>query len=160
MRLTLCAVGRMKSGPEADLFQDYASRVRASGPPIGLTAFEIREVDPARHEKPAGRKKLEAGALLAAAPDKAILIALDERGRAYRSVQFADKIARWRDEGARDACFVIGGPDGHGPDIADAAHATIAFGPATWPHMMVRIMLCEQIYRAIAILSGRPYHRA
>lgn len=93
-------------------------------------------------------------------PDKATIIALDERGKNLDSRAFAGQLGRWRDDAVSAAVFLIGGPDGLSPDLRRKAALTIAFGAATWPHQMVRVMLLEQLYRAATILSGHPYHRA
>ena len=102
----------------------------------------------------------EAAAISAAIPEKSVLVALDERGDNLDSAAFAGHLGRWRDELARDTIFAIGGADGLSPDLRRKAKIRMAFGSATWPHQMVRVMLLEQIYRAATILAGHPYHRA
>lgn len=160
MRLVIAAVGRLKSGPEADLVREYAARIKASGRGLGIADFSLLEVEAPRGLDGAVRTAREGELLAAAAPSSARRIVLDERGQSLSSEAFAKLIAGWRDQGAPAACFFIGGADGLSPSIRDSADATLAFGRATWPHMLVRAMLCEQIYRAMTILAGHPYHRA
>lgn len=160
MRLAVAAVGRLKSGPEAELVADYAARIRALGRSIGFTEFTIVEIDSPKGLEGPAKKAREATLLLAAVPSKARRAALDERGAQLSSAAFAKLIGDWRDQGAPDAAFLIGGADGLDANARESAEAVVAFGKATWPHMLVRAMLCEQIYRAMTILSGHPYHRA
>ncbi|MEE8272998.1 MAG: 23S rRNA (pseudouridine(1915)-N(3))-methyltransferase RlmH, partial [Alphaproteobacteria bacterium] len=101
----------------------------------------------------------EADLLLGAVPSGATVVALDEAGRDLSSGEFAVRLAGWRDGGVRDVAFLIGGADGHGEAVRGRADLTLAFGRATWPHLMVRAMLAEQVYRAQTILDGHPYHR-
>jgi 23S rRNA (pseudouridine1915-N3)-methyltransferase len=157
MRLTVAAVGRLRAGPESDLIDDYAARIRGAGRAIGVTAFDIREVEAPKSLTGDKRQERES-ALLMDVTQAARRIALDERGENLSSAEFAARIGRWRDEGAGDIAFLIGGADGHHASLV--AEARIAFGRATFPHMLVRAMLAEQIYRAVTILSGHPYHRA
>jgi 23S rRNA (pseudouridine1915-N3)-methyltransferase len=160
MRLAVAAVGRLKSGPEAELVADYAARVRAIGRAIGVPEFKIIEVEAPKGLDGHARKKRESALLLAAAPASAKHAILDERGSQLSSEAFAKLIGDWRDRGAPEAVFMIGGADGLDESARESAEAIIAFGKATWPHMLVRAMLCEQIYRAMTILSRHPYHRA
>lgn len=157
MRLTVAAVGRLRGGPESDLIDDYAARIRGAGRAIGVTAFDIREVEAPKSLSGGKRQERESALLMETAP-QARRIALDERGENVSSAEFASRIGRWRDEGAGEIAFLIGGADGHHGSLQ--AEARIAFGRATFPHMLVRVMLAEQIYRAVTILSGHPYHRA
>ena len=154
MRLTLLAVGRFGRVPEASLTKDYLDRATAAGRSLGLTPFDLVEVE--------GRKpgKISEGeALLAALGDDAHLIACDEHGSALTSRALADKIAALRDGGTRRLVFVVGGADGLSPAVLGAARERIAFGVQTWPHALVRVMLAEQLYRAVTSLAGSPYHR-
>jgi len=151
VRTHLVAVGRMKPGPERALFDLYAARL--SPPP------EMREVEEKRNLPPAKMKAREAELLLGAVPDGALIVALDERGKRLGSMAFAKKLGDWRDQGVRDVAFVIGGADGLDRAILDRANVVLALGEMTWPHMLVRGLLAEQLYRANAILSGHPYHR-
>jgi 23S rRNA (pseudouridine1915-N3)-methyltransferase len=133
--------------------RDYAERATAAGRALGLAPVEIVEVE---SRKPG--KAAEAEAILAKAGD-AQLIACDEHGRALTSRDFADRLAALRDDGARHLAFAIGGADGLGATVAAAAIQTLSFGPQTWPHALARAMLAEQVYRAVTILAGSPYHR-
>ncbi len=154
MKIILLAVGRLGRGAEATLAKDYAERARAAGRALGLGPVEIVEVE---SKKPG--KDAEADAILAAVPDGAYLIACDEHGVAYPSRAFAERVAKLRDGGERRLVIVIGGADGLSPRILDAARERMAFGVQTWPHALVRAMLAEQVYRAVTILGGSPYHR-
>ena len=160
MRLKIAAVGRLKSGPESALIDDYAARIRASGRALGLTDFSIVEVEAPKGLEGEIRRRKESDKLLNTAGPDARRIVLDERGRTLSSNDFAQMIARWRDDGAPELAFFIGGAVGHAPALRESADALLSFGKATWPHMLVRVMLSEQIYRAMTILSGHPYHRA
>lgn len=155
MRISVTAIGRMKSGPERDLADDYMARANAAGRSLGLGPVEEREIDP---RKLAG-SEAETAALLDAAPAGARIVAMDERGRALTSRRFSETIAAWRDQGARDAVFLIGGADGLTQQARERADLVLAFGPATWPHRLARAMLYEQIYRAFTILGGAAYHK-
>lgn len=152
MRITVAAVSRVKRGPVADLCREYARRLTAE--------LEIREVEPRKRLSGDALKDHEADLLAAQIPDDAVLIALDEHGAALSSQELADRLGQWRDTGRRDLCFLIGGALGLAPSLRDRAALVLAFGPQTWPHLLVRVMLLEQIYRAETILSGHPYHRA
>jgi len=151
MRITIAAVGKLKSGPHRDLAAHYAGRLR--------WPLAIREVEERRKLPPAELKAREAELLFDVIPKGATVVTLDERGTALSSVDFAKRLARWRDSGVVDLAFVVGGADG----IADAVRRQAAFvmslGPATWPHFLARGMLLEQIYRAETLLAGHPYHR-
>lgn len=154
MRLTIAAVGRLRQGPEAVLVADYLDRFARTGRGIGLPAVAMAEV-----EAKAGGMAAEAGLLAKAIPAGAAIVTLDERGAMLTSPEFAARLGRWRDAG-RDAAFVIGGADGIAPDLQARADLSISFGRMVWPHLLVRVMLAEQLYRAATILSGGPYHRA
>ena len=153
MRVTLLAVGRLGRQPEAALALDYAARATAAGRALGLGPLDLIDLEPRK-----SGKAPEAELLLAAA-EGAHLIACDERGKTYGSRAFADHVATLRDRGERRLVFVIGGADGLDTSVLDAASSTLAFGPQTWPHALARAMLAEQLYRAVTILSGSPYHR-
>lgn len=156
MRITIAAAGMLRAGPEADLVKDYIGRFDAAGRQLGLGPAQIIEIDPRKHRD----KQAETAALLAVAPKGARRIALDERGGTLKTPDFANKLARWRDDGVRDTAFLIGGADGLDPAARQQADLTLSFGPMVWPHMLVRVMLAEQLYRAASILAGSPYHRA
>jgi len=135
------------------LADDYAARATAAGRTLGLGPLDLIDLEP---KKPGKTPEAE---LLLAAAEGAHLIACDERGKTYSSRAFADHIARLRDQGERRLVFVIGGADGLDTSVLDAARSTLAFGPQTWPHALARAMLAEQLYRAVTILAGSPYHR-
>jgi 23S rRNA (pseudouridine1915-N3)-methyltransferase len=158
MRVSIVAVGRMKQGPERELVARYLARAIASGKPLGLTGFAVNELTESRAGSAAARKTEEAKAIAVQVPD-GVLVALDERGKTQGSDDFAQRLARWRDDGKQAVSFVIGGADGLDPDLVKRADLTLSFSPLTWPHQLVRIMLAEQLYRATTILSGHPYHR-
>ncbi|MGB3148065.1 MAG: 23S rRNA (pseudouridine(1915)-N(3))-methyltransferase RlmH [Paracoccaceae bacterium] len=156
MRVAICAVGRLRSGPEHAQITDYLTRFERTGRALGLGPAKIIEVE----DKKGGGMKAEADLLARAIPAGSLVMALDERGRHYSSPEFAQEIAGWRDSGRQEVTFVIGGADGLWPELRDRADASLSFGRMVWPHMLVRVMLAEQLYRAAAILSGAPYHRA
>ncbi|SMF08138.1 23S rRNA (pseudouridine1915-N3)-methyltransferase [Tistlia consotensis] len=156
MRLHLLAVGRLRGGPMAALYDDYARRLR--GQPLG--PLDLREVEEKRPLAAAALKAREAGLLLEACPSAARLVALDGGGRTLSSEALAETLGRWRDEGVGDAAFAIGGAEGHGPALLARADLRLSLGAMTWPHMLVRVLIAEQLFRADSILSGHPYHRA
>ena len=156
MRVHVCAVGRLRSGPERELCDDYVARFGRTGRPLGLGPAEIREVE----DRKGGGRAAEAALLDRAVPAGAARVVLDERGRMLNSPEFADMLARWRVQGRSDVAFLIGGADGLDPALRKGADMAISFGPMVWPHMLARVMLTEQLYRAAAILAGSPYHRA
>jgi 23S rRNA (pseudouridine1915-N3)-methyltransferase len=155
LRIQIAVVGRLRDGPEAALSADYIQRAATAGKQIGFKAVDLTEVE----GKPAGDQRAEASALFRATPDDARRILLDERGAEWSSRQLADKLARWRDDGVPCTTFWIGGADGASQSIKDNADEKLAFGRQTWPHRLVRVMISEQIYRAVTILCGTPYHR-
>ncbi|CUH23190.1 Ribosomal RNA large subunit methyltransferase H [Jannaschia seosinensis] len=152
MRIHLIAVGRLRRGPEKALVDDYLDRFAKAGRGLGLPPVTLQEVETR------GGMAAEAGAIAKALPAGAACVILDERGRQLSSPDFAERIGAWRD-GARDVAFVIGGADGLDPALRDGADLAISFGAMVWPHMLVRVMLAEQLYRAASILAGGPYHR-
>ncbi|MBT3916634.1 MAG: 23S rRNA (pseudouridine(1915)-N(3))-methyltransferase RlmH [Rhodospirillaceae bacterium] len=151
MNLTIAAVGRMKAGAEKSLWDDYAKRLNWS-----LTLKEVEEKKPL---KPAQLKIKEAELLLSAVPKGATLVAMDRGGRELASTDLAKKLGAWQDDGISEIAFVIGGSDGLDQTILDKAQLKIAMGAMTWPHLLARVMLIEQIYRAQCILSNHPYHK-
>ena len=157
MRLKILAVGRMKAGPERELYDRYAERIAAAGKSLGLT-FALREIAESRASSPAQRIAEETAALVADTTDGRLVV-LDSSGSAPTSQAFADRIAVWRDQGARETAFLMGGPDGLARTALGKPDLVLAFGAMTWPHQLVRIMLAEQLYRAVTILAGHPYHR-
>ncbi|MDO6967060.1 23S rRNA (pseudouridine(1915)-N(3))-methyltransferase RlmH [Rhizobium alvei] len=159
MRISLFAVGRLKAGPEKELAERYLDRFAKTGPSVGLEFAKLTEVTESRAGNGETRKREEAVLLDKAMPDGAVLILLDERGKALDSPAFAELLGSIRDQGKREVMIAIGGPDGLDPDLRDRAAHTLCFGKMTWPHQLVRVMLGEQLYRAVTILSGHPYHR-
>lgn len=154
MRIGIVAVGRLRAGPEQTLIRDWLDRFDAAGRSLALGPARVVEVEPKR-----GRgRDAEAEALIAAAAPGPV-VALDERGRMLDSPGFAAALARFRDDGARELSFLIGGADGHGAAVTHRADLLLSFGAMVWPHMLVRVMLAEQLYRAAGILAGSPYHR-
>jgi len=160
VRLVVAAIGRLKDGPERDLAERYRKRAEQTGRRIGFRDTEIVEIRESRAQEVGKRMIEESIALANVIPDKSAVILLDERGESLDSATLAQRLARWRDDGRPAAVFVIGGDDGLAPTLRDKATMRLAFGAATWPHQLVRVMLLEQIYRAVSILSGHPYHRA
>jgi len=156
MRLHICAVARLRAGPERALIDDYLTRVDRTGRALGLGPVAEHQVE----DRKGGGMAAEAVLLAKAVPQGARIAVLDERGTVMSSPGFAELLAKWRDTGAQDAAFVIGGADGLDPDFRDRADTAISFGRMVWPHMLVRVMLAEQLYRAASILAGSPYHRA
>ncbi|MCW2275563.1 23S rRNA (pseudouridine(1915)-N(3))-methyltransferase RlmH [Rhodoblastus acidophilus] len=159
MKLLLVGVGRLKSGPERELVARYAERCAAGGRKIGLTAFDLREIEESRARRPEDRKAEEAAGLREFLPSGAKIICLDERGKTMDSEAFAARIGAWRDASAPACGVVIGGPDGLDPAFRDRADLVLAFGAMTWPHQLVRALAAEQLFRAMTILAGHPYHR-
>jgi 23S rRNA (pseudouridine1915-N3)-methyltransferase len=158
VKITVVAVGRLKAGAERELLDRYRDRALRAGRQLGLT-FDAREVPESSARSADSRKAEEAAAILVAVPSGAALVALDERGNPLDSRGFADRLAAWRDAATKDLAIAIGGADGLGPAVLDRADLRLAFGAMTWPHQLVRILLAEQLYRAVTILSGHPYHR-
>lgn len=159
MRIVLAATGRMKNGPERDLCQKYMDRAIASARQAGFTAVELREFPESQARNAADRMAEEGKNLLSVLSPGSRLIVLDERGKTLTSRSFAQDKARARDAGTPSCVIALGGPDGHGDDIRERADKIISFGALTWPHQLARIMAAEQIYRAMTILTGHPYHR-
>ncbi len=160
MRLVISAIGKMRPGPEATLVEDYLKRASDIGRHIGLSGPDLFEGDAPKGLTGAERQRREGAALVEKTPERSLIFLLDERGENISSEALASLIGRHRDDGAPAAAFLIGGADGHGPDVKNSATKKLSFGAATWPHMLVRAMLAEQLYRATTILSGRPYHRS
>jgi len=155
MRLHICAVGRLRAGPERILVDDYLHRLDRTGRPLGLGPATEHEVEDRKN----GGMAAEAALLAKTLPAGAALCVLDERGSTLSSPDLAQALAQWRDAGRQDAAFVIGGADGIAPALRARADLAISFGRMVWPHMLIRVMLAEQLYRAATILAGSPYHR-
>lgn len=160
MRILVIAIGRLKQGPERELADRYKDRFGDIGRKLGFRGLDIHEIAESRHSDTKARIAEEATAIVSLIPEKSILIALDEGGQNIDSATLARHLGRWRDDSVPGTAFVIGGADGLSPELRRKAKLVLAFGKATWPHQIVRIMLLEQIYRAATILSGHPYHRA
>ena len=160
VRLVVISIGRLKQGPERELAERYRERFDDIGRKLGFRGLEIHEIPESRARDGATRIAEEATAISALIPERSVLVALDERGTSIDSAVFTRHLGRWRDESVASTVFVIGGADGLSPDLRRKAKLAVAFGSATWPHQMVRVMLLEQIYRAATILTGHPYHRA
>lgn len=159
MKITVVAVGRARAGSQKSLTEHYCNRFDGLSGALGLAKLEITEVEEKRPIKGAERQAREATLLLDATPRHATVIALDERGKSLTSAEFAKLVANLRDTGTRDLAFLIGGADGFSSEIKSRASRALSFGPATWPHMLVRTMLAEQLYRAATIMAGHPYHK-
>ena len=151
MRLTIIAVGRAKAGPERTLFEHYAGRI--------TFPFGLREVEERKRLSGALLKQREADLITAQIPDGAVVVALDERGKNLTSPELATRMGQWRDDSIRDVVFIIGGADGLDAPLRSRADLVLSLGKLTWPHMLVRALLTEQMYRAQCILAGHPYHR-
>ena len=152
MKVQIVAIGRAKAGPERDLFQHYAKRLKWK--------LDLREIDDRKTSGLPDGKDREAEALLAAVPQGACIVALDERGENLTSPQLSRRISGWSDDGYSPISFLIGGADGHGEAVRQQAKLVLSIGKMTWPHMLVRAMLAEQLYRAWSIQARHPYHRA
>ena len=159
MQLILAAVGRMKKGPEQELATRYLDRVSKSGKSVGLTQTKVIEIVESRAGSSDARKREEAENLLDRLPENCVIFAFDERGNSPNSRQFAKLVGDELDLGKGALALIIGGPDGLSPQIRERAKKVISFGAATFPHQLVRILVLEQIYRAVTILTNHPYHR-
>jgi len=159
MRFSLICIGRMKAGADKKLFDRYMDRARKSGRALGITDVSLSEMQESRAQRAEDRKADEARAILASFPAGGKLVVLDENGKNLTSPAFSGRLEKWKDDGAPDIVFAIGGADGHGQEVLARADLKLALGAMTWPHQIARILLAEQIYRAITIQSGHPYHR-
>ena len=160
MRIILICVGRLKARPERELFGRYFKRLKEIARGVGIASVDLREVDKSRARRPEDRREEEAASIIAAAPADAALVALDERGLSPTSEEWADDIRRARNSAQPFYAVVIGGPDGLSGSLRAKARKVVSFGAMTWPHQLARVMASEQLYRALSILSGHPYHRA
>lgn len=160
MRLLIAAVGKLKQGPERDLFGHYFTRAETAGGKLGLTPLTMIEIPDSRGPTPAARMAAEGMVMLGKVPTSHKLIGLDRQGETLDSAAFAQAIAGFRDQGAAGLAFLVGGAEGLAPEALDRTDRRISLGPMTLPHGLARIVLAEQLYRAMTILAGHPYHRA
>ena len=160
MKITVHAVGRMKSGPERELADRYFERFSKSGPAVGLEFSGIVETPESRGQSAEERRREEAQKLQAQLQAGTVLVLLDERGKSLSSEDLASRIGQLRDSGRKALVVAIGGADGHDKTLRDQAELVLSFGALTWPHQLVRVMLGEQLYRVSTILAGHPYHRS
>jgi len=160
MRLVVIAVGRLKQGPERELAETYRKRAQATGRGLGLRGVEIVEIRESRAQDAERRRVEESIAIANVIPERAVIVILDERGDNLDSTALAGLLQAWRAEERPAACFVVGAADGLAQSLQQRAKLKLAFGTATWPHQLARIMLLEQLYRATSIIAGHPYHRA
>jgi 23S rRNA (pseudouridine1915-N3)-methyltransferase len=159
MRIMVAAVGRLKQGPERELAERYRKRALDAGRSAGLKALDIVEIRESRADEAERRKLEESIAIANVIPDGAVTVLLDERGESLTSASFAGRLQAWRTENRPAIVFIVGGSDGLAAALRQKSGLRLAFGAATWPHQLARIMLLEQLYRAVTILSGHPYHR-
>lgn len=159
MQISIFAVGRMKSGAEQKLVQRYLDRFSKSSGAVGFHLKKLQEIPESRAQTACQRMEEEGRRLVEFLPEKCRLIVLDERGESISSVAFAEKLGCYRDEGVRDIIIALGGPDGHNEQIRNRADFLLSFGFMTWPHQIARILLAEQLYRAVTIANHHPYHR-
>jgi 23S rRNA (pseudouridine1915-N3)-methyltransferase len=160
MRVVVAAVGRLKQGPERELAERYRKRAAQAGRSAGLSAVDVIEIKESRAGDADRRMVEESIAIANVIPERAATALLDARGETISSAAFAGRLQEWRQQNKPAVVFIIGAADGLAPSLREKASIAIAFGTATWPHQLVRVMLLEQLYRAVTILSGHPYHRA
>ncbi|MGL1919749.1 MAG: 23S rRNA (pseudouridine(1915)-N(3))-methyltransferase RlmH [Hyphomicrobiales bacterium] len=159
MQLFVAGIGRLKKSDELNLCNKFETRIKNAGQQLGFTQFQHIDFDEDKSSSVQVRKSNEAKKLLAAVPKGALIVALDEFGKHFTSKDFSLKIADYRDDGYPTIAFLLGGPDGHGQDVLNQADLKLSLSKMTWPHQIARALLLEQIYRAITIMSGHPYHR-
>jgi 23S rRNA (pseudouridine1915-N3)-methyltransferase len=159
MRVIVLAIGRLKQGPERELAETYRKRAQAIGRGLGMREIEVIEIRESRAADAERRRVEESIAIANVIPERATTVVLDEGGESLDSASLAAALREWRAEGRPAVCFVIGGADGLAASLRERAKLRLAFGAATWPHQLVRVMLLEQLYRVASILAGHPYHR-
>ncbi|MET3589670.1 23S rRNA (pseudouridine1915-N3)-methyltransferase [Bartonella silvatica] len=159
MQISIFAVGRMKKGAEHKLVEHYLDRFSTSSRVVGWHLKKLQEISESRAQTVCQRMEEEGKKLIAFLPEKCRLIVLDERGKSISSPAFSEKLRSYSDEGVRDLIIALGGPDGHSEEIRKRADFLLSFGFMTWPHQIARILLTEQLYRAVTIVSNHPYHR-
>lgn len=160
MRISILAVGHDKAAPETTLCDGYLRRVERQGRTIGVTAVRTENLGESKRDTVAGRTAQEAERLMAGVRPGSRIIVLSERGTQHTSAAFAALLRRFLDDGETELSFLIGGPDGHDTTLEARADLLMSLGKMTWPHRLARVMLAEQIYRAVTILTNHPYHRA
>jgi 23S rRNA (pseudouridine1915-N3)-methyltransferase len=160
MRIVVAAIGRLKQGPERELAERYRKRAADAGRRAGLNAVDIVEIKESRAGDAARRMLEESIAVANLIPERAVTVILDARGESMSSESFAGRLHEWRQQNKPALVFIVGAADGLAPSLKEKASLALAFGAATWPHQLIRIMLLEQLYRAVTILAGHPYHRA
>jgi 23S rRNA (pseudouridine1915-N3)-methyltransferase len=159
VRLSILAIGRLKSGPERELVDRYVKRIEGLGRSLGIAGIDLVELPESRARREEDRRAEEAVALLERTGPSALIV-FDERGKSPTSEELADRVRSWRDQGRAGLTCVIGGPDGLDPKLRQRADWVISFGALTMPHQIVRALVAEQLYRVLTILAGHPYHRA
>jgi 23S rRNA (pseudouridine1915-N3)-methyltransferase len=159
MRLQILGIGKLKAGPEKTIAQDYQTRLEGLGRKAGITRVTVTDFAESQAQTASQRQDEEAKILAAALSSKAFNLVLDERGKSMASEAFSKLLQRHLDQGSQDLAFLIGGPDGHSAATRENAGQLLSLGEMTWPHRLVRIMLLEQIYRAVTIMVNHPYHR-
>ncbi len=162
MKLTLCAIGKLGATVENTLVKDYLNRATLTGRGLGISPVDLLEVEAKKGAKAATSTLLKAQemeAIKAGLGEGGILITCDEHGEQMTSRQIAQRLNTYKDRGERRVTFLIGGADGLDQALLKTSAFSLAFGPQTWPHALVRVMLAEQMYRATTILAGLPYHR-
>jgi 23S rRNA (pseudouridine1915-N3)-methyltransferase len=159
LKLHLSCIGKLKSGPEKSIAEDYVKRINQLGKSAGLKSLSLHESTESQKPAAPQRGSDEANFLWSTVPTAATTIVFDERGQSLSSEQFAQLIRKSADQGQSDLVFLLGGPDGHAPDTRTKANHVIALGSMTWPHRLARVMVLEQIYRAVTIMVNHPYHR-
>jgi len=159
MRVVVAAVGRLKQGPERELAERYRKRAAEAGRSAGLNSIDVIEIKESRAGDATRRMVEESIAIANIIPERAVTVILDARGKSISSAAFAGRLQEWRQQNKPAVVFIIGAADGLAPSLREKASLAISFGTATWPHQLVRVMLLEQLYRAVTILSGHPYHR-
>jgi 23S rRNA (pseudouridine1915-N3)-methyltransferase len=160
MRLWIYAIGNMRGTPEGTLCEEFLDRAKKLGRNMGFSAVTLEELAVSKHRNVQARMREEAERLAARLPEGAHIVLLDARGKGMTSEDFAEMLGSLREVGTKDLAFVVGGPDGLSPLPGKKAGRSLAFGPQTWPHLLARALLSEQLYRAFTILAGHPYHRA
>ena len=159
MKILLLTVGRLKKGPETLLYERYAERIRKAGKAVGIGPVQLLEIAESQSSTAQLRCASEGEKLIELSAPADFSIALDEGGKSMNSRAFAELLRQARDDGCRSVAFLVGGADGHGPAIEKNARFSLTLGRLTLPHGLARVVLTEQIYRAITIMSGHPYHR-